>query len=452
MKKYKNRWDEEEIYKLISTPIDELCRDCKTHDNKNKKNKICSQLRYRYWFLKSFAVLRRLEAKYGVDKINAILISEGRLRPEEILHLTKETSPAHTISILSEIEKLKARSSYLQKMNKMLLREIETKNLIAETIENTIKALEPAPYIKPQIPRHSTVESAVAVFSCWHIGETVDPKQVNFLNEYNMDIFIKRLQYLTDKIIKFTTENMKSHRFDEIVLLFTGDMVSGIIHDELIETNNLTITEQAMIGAYVTAQAVREIASVFPKVRVLGVVGNHGRISSKKYYKNKQVTSWDYVFYYTLKLLLSKQSNIEFLLPQSAIAGIEIKGHKFLVFHGDQIRGWAGIPFYGLNRTTTRFMQIFSAQSEFYRYFVTSHYHTKASIQAGYGEQILNGSLKGTDEYSIASGLSNDPYQLLFGVHEKYGKTWELNINTKFASEEIKEVRYKTNYLNTDEV
>jgi hypothetical protein len=433
-------WTAEQVYKLITTPPERL---------KELENgiKLQSLVRYRNWFLRSFVLLRELEAIHGKEAIDAIIYSESKIDATQIAELKKTQQTKESINALSEVERLKARVSYLQKLTKELLRENETRNLIAATLENTIRALEPVAYEPLKIPQRKVKESAVAVFSCWHIGEVVKPEQVNYLNEYNLDIFVKRLQYLIEKVIKFTTVNMSNHTFDEICLLFTGDMVSGIIHDELIETNDLTITQQALLGAFVTAQAVRDIAAHFPRVRILGIVGNHGRITPKKYFKNKQITSWDFVFYYALKLLLARQKNIEFFLPQSPIAGIEIKGHKFLVFHGDQIRGWAGIPFYGLNKASYKFMHIYAHRNEFYRYFVSSHYHNKVSLQFGYGEQILNGSLKGPDEYSLNAGLASPPYQLLFGVHEKYGKTWELSINTQFAQEEIKQVRYKIDYL-----
>ncbi len=164
-----------------------------------------------------------------------------------------------------------------------------------------------------------------------------------------------------------------------------------------------------------------------------------------KYAKNKQVTNWDYVFYHMLKLYLSKHKNITFLIPESHAAVLNIKGHNFVIFHGDQIKGWGGIPFYGLNRISYRYLQIGAAKEEFYKYFISSHYHTKISLQFSCGEQILNGSMKGTDEYSFTSGLSNDPYQFIFGVHPKYGKTWELSINLKYADEEVKNIRYKFN-------
>lgn len=392
----------------------------------------------------SVIITRKLEKAIGREWLNEYLIENNYISKDLIY--TDDGSQTLILELAKEIEILKAKLKQQQILKNILAREQATKDTVLEYLGKTIKALPP---VKPNYPKNKkhkkVVEAAVAVFSCWHIGEVVKPEQVNNLNKYDFETFVKRLQYLTDKIIKFTTVNMGYHSFDEIHLIFTGDMVSGIIHDELIETNDLTITEQAVLGAYVTAQAISEIAQNFPNVIATCVVGNHGRITKAKYAKNKQVTNWDYVFYHMLKLYLSKHENVTFLIPESHAAVLNIKGHNFVIFHGDQIKGWGGIPFYGLNRISYRYLQIGVAKEEFYKYFISSHYHTKISLQFAHGEQILNGSMKGTDEYSFASGLSSDPYQLIFGVHPKYGKTWELSINLKYADEEVKNIRYKFN-------
>lgn len=302
----------------------------------------------------------------------------------------------------------------------------------ATTAIRALPAMPPAP--RPRKPgKGQTVESAVMVASCWHVGETVRAAEMGGLNEYNFDVFCLRLQRLVDAAVRFTTENMRAHVFDELHVIHTGDFVSGIIHDELSETNCLNIVEQATLGALVTAQALRELAAVFPRVVFTGVVGNHGRTTPRKRAKGKQQINWDYVAYQYLALMLRDQRNVRFNLPLSFWAGIEIKGHNFHVSHGDDIKSWAGIPFYGLGRSAAKWLEIGVAKRDFFRYFVRSHFHTRGELQTALGENILNGSMKGGDEYALTLPAFGDPIQLLFGVHERYGKTWSLPINTKFT-------------------
>ena len=89
----------------------------------------------------------------------------------------------------------------------------------------------PAPSPLKKVDGKKTVESAVLVGSCWHIGETINRQEMGDLNEYNFEIFCQRYQSLVEKTISFTISNMSNHVFEDLHFFLTGDMVSGIIHD-----------------------------------------------------------------------------------------------------------------------------------------------------------------------------------------------------------------------------
>lgn len=334
-----------------------------------------------------------------------------------------------------QVAYLQGQVNLLGQKYRAALKQANAQEQILEFNRLAVQALPTVPAPGPlKIESKKTAESVVLVGSCWHIGETINKQEMGGLNEYDFDVFARRLQYVIDKTISYTVRNMQAHAFEEVQVLLTGDMVSGIIHDELEASNQLNIVEQAHLGALVTAQALLELARAFPRVVVTGVVGNHGRVKHAKYYKHKQTVNWDFVFYQTLALLLRNQKNVQFHIPMSFWAGVEIQGHNFLVMHGDIIKSWGSIPFYGINRAVARWVEIQSSVDKFFEYFVFSHFHTKAILQGVRGERIMNASLKGGDEYAVDMGFFNDPIQLLFGVHQKYGKSWELSINAKYAS------------------
>jgi hypothetical protein len=334
---------------------------------------------------------------------------------------------------------LKAEMAILKHKNQELLKLSNLNDRILEFNEKTIEALPRVDIPSPLVfDKTKTTESAVLVLSCLHIGEVINKQEMGGLNQYNFDIFKKRFQYLIEKTISFTANNMSTYQFTEINVLCTGDMVSGTIHDELEATNELNIVEQATLGALVVAQGFQDLARAFPKVIVTCVVGNHGRVKKEKYFKNKQSVNWDFIFYNNLALMLKNQKNIQFNIPLSFWAGVQIEGYNFLVMHGDMIKSWGGIPFYGLQREASKWTEIMASNKEFFKYFVTSHFHTKAVLQTPTGERIMNASLKGGDEYAIGLGFFGEPVQLLFGVNKKYGKTWELSINAKYADKIVK--------------
>lgn len=329
---------------------------------------------------------------------------------------------------------LRSEVSMLRSKLQEALKDSNTQEKLLEYNRLAIQAIPPVetPKLQPDTKKTS-IESAVGVLSCLHIGEVINKDEMGGLNEYNFDVFCRRLEYWTKTAINFTADNMKTHTFDELRLFLTGDMVSGIIHDELAQTNGLNIVEQTTVGALVMAQAIQQMAAAFPRVIVTCVVGNHGRIVKEKYFKHKQQVNWDFIFYTNLSLLLANQKNVTFQIPLSFWAGVEVKGWNFMVQHGDLIKSWGGIPFYGINRAVSKWIEIEASQNRFFQYFVGSHFHNKAILQTAVGENILNASMKGGDEYATGLGLYSKPVQMLFGVHEKYGKTWELSINTAYG-------------------
>lgn len=349
--------------------------------------------------------------------------------------MAKKESIKSQVSKDKEVTTLKAKIALLVKKYKEAIKQADTQEQILEYNRSAVDALPSVPVLPSvEVKDKETTESVVLIGSCWHIGETINKQEMGGLNEYNFDIFCQRFQFLVDRTITFTTRNMSKHKFEELHVFLTGDMVSGIIHDELEASNQLNIVEQAYLGALVVSQGLLELAQAFPSVIVTGVVGNHGRVRPQKYYKNKQTVNWDFVFYSTLALLLKNQKNISFNIPMSFWAGVNVRGWNFMIQHGDLVKSWGGIPFYGLARENSKWMLISASQNKFFNYFVASHFHTKGVLQTANGEMILNGSLKGGDEYAAGLGLFGAPTQLLFGVHQKYGKTWELTINAKHAT------------------
>ena len=276
-----------------------------------------------------------------------------------------------------------------------------------------------------------------------HIGEVVSLEETSGISEYNFDIFRKRLQLLSDQINTFLFQKLCGYNFDEIVVICLGDMVSGNIIDELIETNDPEVTDQVVDGAYILAQFLQEQAQRFPQVVVHGIPGNHGRLKRKKQYK-RRYASWDRVMYKMIGSILRQQDNISFHFPKSLFGVAEICGAKFLYTHGDEIRSWMGIPWYGMERDRRRKQELAYRIPDLghFDYMILGHFHTCVQMDAPSGEIIVNGSFVGGDEYSIGRlGRAMEPSQIIFGV-DAFGKiTWRHPIRLGDISM-IEEIRY----------
>lgn len=315
-------------------------------------------------------------------------------------------------------------------------KEIHSKVLHAETltdkiigvIKSEIKSFKPVviPTIKPV--KDVEVEDAVLNLSDFHIGEVVKKEEVKF-NEYNFEIFCQRWTYLIDKVIDILTNKLRGYRFKRLWINMLGDIVSGIIHEELVSHADLNILQQSIWAPYVVAQGIQALRKNLPveEIKINGLFGTHGRLIQKKYYKERYV-SWDYVFYQTLGLLLKNEKTISCNFPRSFFDLVNINGHNCLLLHGDDIKFWMNIPYYGLDRAAAEFGELLSSEKQFFEFMIIGHVHSHANIQRIQGAKIIIPSFIGPNEYSLAKRKASAPGQLLFGMHEKKAKSWEFLI------------------------
>jgi len=135
-------------------------------------------------------------------------------------------------------------------------------------------------------------------------------------------------------------------------------------------------------------------------------------------------------------------SNVHIEIPKSFSALVEIRDHLFAVEHGDGVKSWNGIPFYGLERKSRRLAAIYSRKEKDIDYYVYGHFHQPSTIPATHNsETIINGSWKATDPYIFHEhGGVIEPSQWL---HTKQGISWRYRIRLRSADEKQGPKRYK---------
>ncbi len=323
-----------------------------------------------------------------------------------------------------------------------LLKKGNVYDRLVEYNKEFLKALpanKPSLQVKPKA--NQEVESAILLGSCYHIGERI-PKEEVPGNEYSFETFCKRMQYVVDEIVTHVKSQSNVH-YDELVYCLLGDIVSGVIHSLEI-TNEFNIVQQTQAGAYVIAEAVRELAQIFPKVKIYGIAGNHGRTKQEKEAYNKQTLSWDYVLYTNLALLLQNVKNVEVVIPQTWYAEFEVKGHKFFCTHGDTLKNGTGSPLNQVVKDASNWNQIKGSSGKPINYYITSHYHQKAETQTINGFNMMSGCMKGTCTYAQNQGYWSDPIQTFFTLG-KQGRKTNLDINVKYQNYSKSRYAYSLN-------
>ena len=123
---------------------------------------------------------------------------------------------------------------------------------------------------------------------------------------------------------------------------------------------------------------------------------------------------------------------LEFIIPQSPEIVIDIFGYNILLTHGDTVRGWSGIPYYGVDRQKAK-QQALRRKNGGFDYWFLGHFHTPTELE---GNTYINGALVGPDEYAKnILHLSSEPIQKLFVFDANYGITAMFNLNAREADE-----------------
>jgi transposase-like protein len=275
---------------------------------------------------------------------------------------------------------------------------------------------------------------ATAFLSDAHLDEVVDPREVNYVNAYNREIAEKRLRNFFTHTIEISNDYLQGLKYEGVVLALGGDIFSGIIHEELVETNASTIFESLLHWAEPICAGILLLRDAFGRVFLPCVVGNHGRRQRKPHAKHRAQDNFDWFFYHLLRKLLAKEKGIEFAISESADQPYRIFSTRYLLTHGDQFRGGSGISgmLSPLLLGDARKRQRETAVQRSYDYMVMGHWHQLAFVKG----LIINGSSKGYDEYAFVNNFGFEPPRQAFWITDPtHGVTITAPIHVIDATE-----------------
>lgn len=319
--------------------------------------------------------------------------------------------------------------------NKRLTTELET----LDTALKEAKLLKPQPdWLRPKrqkgAPKRATL---VAVLSDVHAGERVEPGEMQDFNAFNLDIADFRLHRFFEKTIKLSRDYISGVEFDGIVLALGGDMVSGDIHDELQQTNELSTFDTVMWLAPRVLAGISMWAEEFPNVHVVSVPGNHGRDSKVPRYKGRSAHNADTML---ARIVAFKGAGdkVTFDIPESFDTDFRVYGFGFSLEHGDNMRfsGTSEIGAFGpVKRGTLRKSRQRQSEGRPMDYNLVGHFHQL--IPAASQGLVMNGSVKGYDEYARGWKFTPEPpQQALLVVAPEYGITQDVAVKVGKRSEE----------------
>jgi hypothetical protein len=275
------------------------------------------------------------------------------------------------------------------------------------------------------IARHSS--SSRRAVGLLHIsdiqaGEVVNAKEINGLNAFDIAICRKRLRRMFSASIDILPRWSSDCKFEGIVNAINGDLISGDIHEELRETNELVSLDQVDFVVGELIAGIEHQAEAFGKVDAYFTPGNHGRQTHKTHAKRTAALNYDTLIGKQVARHFAKDDRVTIHVSPSRDCEYSLLGHRVLQTHGDTGggggQGFAG-PVLPVLRNAKKLEHKSAQTRNFYDIILTGHRHISTHPTR---KHFGNGSIPGYNEY--ASQILADPeppMQWLLLVTERWG-------------------------------
>lgn len=315
------------------------------------------------------------------------------------------------------------------KLKEMVLSQKSSEEAVVSMFRNEMVKLPEVPLkYKPVFKPIKRPLTALLEFGDWHLGERVTLADTANLNKYDMGEARKRLIICRDAIIDDVESRRRSFQVDNLVINMLGDMITGEnIFKGQYRRLEMPVSKQVMEGNdLISREFLQPLSSYFKEIRVMCVSGNHGRTGRPGEFDSR--TNFDYMLYEFLKERLRDQKNIKFFISDMFCMLYRMKecpNFTHLLLHGNEIKSYLSIPYYGIDRAVAKYVQLLGSVN----YVHLGHFHSKAIIDLPFGAKIVNGSALGANEHSISAlHTGSQPEQLLLFLNDKRGIFDTVNI------------------------
>jgi hypothetical protein len=323
----------------------------------------------------------------------------------------------------------------LQREISALKRELEENHGVEALIRHVVAQHYEAPpeLILPPEPKTTKGVAHVAVA---HVTDTQLGKRTA---SYDAAIASKRLHKYAAKVVEFANITRSFAKCDELHVYLGGDMVEGEYGNypsQPYDVESSVIRQAMRDGPDIFEGIVYYWLKHFKKIHILGVPGNHGRGASFKQTRNTE-TNWDRVFYWVLHDRIrgsdlnprkDLRARVTFDVPEGNRfwAMDRIFGWGNLIVHGDQIQGWAGIPYYGVQKKSHGWAD---SMPKDWDHLFFGHFHQHACGTINYRRWFCTGSTESDNNYALeALASAGPPSQRLMFFTERHGITSDHQI------------------------
>jgi hypothetical protein len=281
--------------------------------------------------------------------------------------------------------------------------------------------------------------AAIVPATDWHVEERVEPEQVNFKNAHSLALAEEKIKRFYGKIPRLLDWQNHLAPVTELWHPLLGDLISGYIHEELEESNELSPTEASVFLQEMLCSGIDFLLheTKLP-IYIPTCQGNHGRTNKKKRIKTGYKNSYEWLLYMTLARFYAKNSRVHFDVGKGYHNTQVIMNRQVRFHHGDSLRYQGGVG--GITIPVNKSVAQWN-KAETVDFDIFGHWHTHL---VNYPTWISCGSLIGYSDYSVEIKADfQHPTQTWIVLDRDYGLTAALPIFLTQAGINYKTKKYK---------
>ncbi|WP_288681619.1 hypothetical protein [uncultured Eubacterium sp.] len=349
-----------------------------------------------------------LKDKYNVQcnsdtiRKSSSTIFGGKMRSEYEKYKSEQQNNNSSTDELDEkiqnMRKEKIKLSDARVEYNRLIRQEARKESYADMVKRIIcENVEPL-----NIPVHYTLFNSSTDLLC-HLTDIHTGIEIhNWKNDFDSDILKQRIEKFTSDIL-----DIRGMHQSENCYLVIGEILSGIIHNNLRLQNNMDLMEQfKYVSELISAMLIR-LANHFNHIYVYTTPGNHSRISPKKE-EALDGENMDILLPFYLKARMQNLENITICdnTVESEIAMFNIRGNNVFASHGHK-----DSP----SNVVQNFTMMFGIKPQI---MLLGHRHTNGLTTVYDTKVIESGCVSGSDNYATSIRKTNRPEQTVSVIGE----------------------------------
>lgn len=343
----------------------------------------------------------------------------------------KDLPPAKQAKADAQIVGIKKeKDDYKEKYEKSvkLIAELESRLGTVGSMKEMFAGAKTDPIIKAS--GKSNEATACLIASDWHLEENIDPRKVEGVNDFTVKVARERVTKFVQDGLSIIEMARHRHSIETLVFAQLGDVISGYIHEELMEGNELSPSEAILEGYTLMCECIDFLLEHgnFGKMIIVCKFGNHGRTTQKMRVQTAAENSFEWLMYQFLRQNYRHEKRIEWRIGKGYFDYVKAYDTTMRFHHGDAIRykdgvGGLTIP---LHKAINQWNTMKPADLD-----VLGHWH-QSIFQKRF---VVNGSVVGYGPYSVQIKA---PFELaaqtVFLVEPGIGKTLESPIIVQSAT------------------